>query len=636
MNKIFALVLLAASAASANVIGTDYQNFNPDISATDFTTVHSSETVKPCMCNIGIYFDYSKNTLTYSDIYYQTNQDLTGTRADDALFGAHLYASFGLTENWDAGIALPFVVTSHNDDPYGVSYFDEYGLTEVRPMTKYRFYGDDAGGMALVLSGNFNTIQSNPFTGKNPGPTVNIELAADTTIAGDWKIGGNVGYRIRNSGEQLVDSQTGLKVPFIPFGNSFIYSAAAATRIGFLSSDVVLELNGSQPAGSGADSVKTAQQALELALGLRHDLSKTILLQGGAGTKLADAQATPDVRAYAGINFQFGPVCDTEPESYPIAVVKNHPVGGSAVTKLKMPVTAVDPTDYEAYRWKIGSTPKTDCYKEVNYSDETEGRMPIVTDIGPIPDGGITLCAVAKNTGGKWQPFTNPTIIKWIKGKAPVAVVKNHPEGVSDAIDLKMPVTAVDPIDYEAYRWKIGATPEMNCLSETDYSPEIPGTMPIVTNIGPVPDGGITLCAVAKNKRQIWQPFSAPTIVNWTKKRGYELFRINASVLFDFDKDELQKRSYYELEKINSYVSKKPWARIVIEGHTDSIGTDQYNVGLSKRRSERVKNYMIKKYKWDAKKLKTQFMGEKFPVDTNATPEGRANNRRVEFKVFRR
>ena len=45
---------------------------------------------------------------------------------------------------------------------------------------------------------------------------------------------------------------------------------------------------------------------------------------------------------------------------------------------------------------------------------------------------------------------------------------------------------------------------------------------------------------------------------------------------------------------------------------------------------------MIEKYKWDAGKIKTMNMGEKYPVDTNETDEGRANNRRVEFKVFRK
>lgn len=640
MKKIFLLSFLVGAFAQANVIGTEYQNFNPSISGADFTTVHSSETVKECMCNLGLYFNYAKNTLTYSDFYYATNEDLRGVRANDSLISADFYASFGLTKNWDLGVALPFVVTAKNEDPYGVSYFEKFGLTEVRPMTKYRLFGDDNGGVAIVLSANFNTIEDNPFAGTSPGPTYNIELAADTTTDGGLKLAGNFGFRKRNSGSQLIDPKTGLLVPFVPFTDTFIYSGALAQKFESIESDLVLELNGSLPAGSGTDSTKTAQQALELGLGLRNEWSKVTTLQAGVGTKIAEAQSTPDVRLYAGVNYVVGPICNdnSEPEKqiFPTALVKNHPRGASTQTKLNMPVTAVDPTDYEAYRWKIGSTPTTDCYQEEQYSDEINGQMPIVTDIGPIPDGGITLCAVAKSKAGVWQPFTTPTIIKWIKGKAPVAVVKNHPVGVSDAIDLKMPVTAVDPNDYSAYRWKIGATPEMNCKSEIDYSAEIPGNMPIVTNIGPIPDGGITLCAVAKSKFGIWQPFSAPTIINWIKKKGYELFRLNANVLFDFDKDELQQRSYWELEKVNRHVMKKPFARIVIEGHTDSYGTDAYNVDLSKRRAERVKSYMLQKYKWEPKKIKTQHMGEHYPIDTNETDEGRANNRRVEFKVFRK
>ncbi|MGZ3691018.1 MAG: hypothetical protein ACXVAX_05930, partial [Pseudobdellovibrio sp.] len=452
MKKLIAVLFFVGAFARANVIGTEYQNFNPDISGTDFTTVHSSETVKQCMCNLGIYFNYAKNTLTYSDIYYKTNQDLRNTRANDSLMGADIYASFGISKNWDAGVALPFVVTAKNDDPYGVSYFDKYGLTEVRPMTKYRFYGDDNGGLAVILSANFNTIEDNPFSGSGSGATYNIELAADSSTEGGLKYGANVGFRKRNSGSQLVDSKTGLLVPFVPFTDTFIYSAAVAQKFDSLKSDIVAELNGSLPSGSGTDSVKTAQTALELDLGIRNDWSKSTTLQAGAGTKLADAQSTPDVHVYAGVNYVMGPICDVdstpEKQIYPTALVKNHPKGASAVTKLNMPVSAVNPDDYEAYRWKIGATPNMDCYKEEGYSDEIEGQRPIITDIGPIPDGGITLCAVAKNKAGTWQPFTTPTIINWIKGKAPVAVVQNHPTGVSKETDLKMPVTAVDPKDY--------------------------------------------------------------------------------------------------------------------------------------------------------------------------------------------
>ncbi len=741
MKNIIVLLLFVSGIARANVVGTEYQNFNPDISGTDFVTVHSSEPVKPCFCNFGVFFNWAKNTLTYSDRYYATNQDLKGVRANDSLVGADVYGAFGLSKNWDFGVALPFVVTAKNDDPFGVSYFENFGLTEIRPVTKYRFYGDDEGGMAVLLSANFNMIKDNPFAGQNPGPTVNLEFAADTTTDGGWKLGGNLGFRKRNSGAQVIDPKTNLLVPFKPFTDSVIYSAAVAKYFNGIKSSLVAELNGSSPSGSGDDSTKTAQTALELGLGIRHESSKTLNLHAGLGAKVADAQATPDIRAYAGLNFVVGPVCSTskaakiiypaalvknlpknpsattklnmpvtalEPADYeayrykigatpemdcykedgysgeiegsrpiitdigpipdggitlcalaknkgdiwqplaeptivnwvkgssPVAVVKDHPVGNSPATDLNMPVSALSPDDYEAYRWKIGSTPAMDCYKDDGYSAEIEGTRPIITDIGPIPDGGITLCALAKNKGQTWQPLSKPTIINWIKGKSPVAVVQNHPVGVSDAIDLKMPVTAVNPNDYAAYRWKIGATPDMDCQIETDYSAELPGQTPIVTSIGPIPDGGITLCSVAKNLGGVWQPFSAPTITQWEKKRGYELFRLNANVLFDFDKDVLQQRSFWELEKINRHVTKKPYAKVIIEGHTDAKGTNEYNMDLGQRRANRVKAYMIDKYKWEAGKISSLSMGEKIPVDTNETDDGRANNRRVEFKVYRK
>ena len=641
MKKLIVFVFLFIGQSSfANVIGTEYQNFNPSLSGTDFTTVHSSETVKSCMCNLGIFLNYAKNTLTYSDKYYLTNTDLKGVRANDFLLGADLYASFGINKNWDIGVALPLIVTAKNTDPFGVSYFDQFGLTEVRPMTKYRFYGDDDGGLAVVLSANFNMIKNNPFAGNKPGPTLNIELAGDTTVLTDIKIAGNIGYRKRNPGNQLIDGSTGLPVPFVPFLDSFIYSAAMALKLDSLKSDLIAELNGSHPGGSGSDSVKTAQEALELDLGLRHNWSKATVVHGGVGTKLSDAQSTPDLRAYIGVNYQVGSIfCKTASPiqiKLPTAVVQNAPVGTSSRTSLNMPVSALNPADYAAYKWKLDSTPKTNCYDSTGYSDEISGDLPIITDIENIPDGGITLCAVAKNLNGQWQAYEEPTIVNWIKGNAVVAVVKDHPVGVSDKIDLVMPVTAENPSDYAAYRWKIGSTSETDCLNENNYSAETPGNMPIKTGIGPIPDGGITLCAVAKNNSGLWQPFTAPTIVNWEKKNGYELFRLNANVLFDFDEDLLQKRSYGELDKINKHLKKKPYTLLIIEGHTDSIGTDEYNMDLSHRRAIRVMKYMEVTFGLEESKLRAHFKGEKFPIDTNETKEGRENNRRVEFKIFRK
>ena len=78
----------------------------------------------------------------------------------------------------------------------------------------------------------------------------------------------------------------------------------------------------------------------------------------------------------------------------------------------------------------------------------------------------------------------------------------------------------------------------------------------------------------------------------------------------------------------------------MIDGHTDSRGSDSYNVRLAKRRAEAIKAIMVKRGV-DPKRIKTQGYGEKIPVAPNThpdgsdNPEGRQENRRTEFIVFK-
>lgn len=642
--------LLFSEEAQANVIGTEYQNFAPTYSGLDFTTVESSETIKPCLCSLGIFFNYAKNTLTYSDSYYSSgaSTDLSGQRANDFLIGADLLLGYGLTKNWDIGLIMPFVVTAKNDDPYGVSYFDKFGLTEVRPMTKYRFYGDDFGGLAVSLSANFNTIDNNPFSGAKPGATVNLQLIGDTTTRGGTKFGWNLGYRKRSPGTKIVNPVTGVTPPFSPFKDSWIFSLAAAERIQSIKSEMVAGLVGSSTGKLDEnDTARKAQQALELNLGLRHDYTRTFFIHGGLGTKFLNAQSSPDLRAYFGLYVQMAPSCDVIIKNeFPYAVVHEAPTGASTVTQLKMPVTA---KNIAGYKWKIGSTAVTKCNVEEGYSEEIPGDLSIETSIEAIPDGGITLCALAKNDQGLWQPLNQPTIVRWIKGQPrpqglpPVAVIKNYPQGESELTELSIPVSAMNPDDYATYRWKIGTTENTNCYQAVGYSEEMPANDEVLTTIKDMRDGGVTMCAVAKNKAGQWQPFAQPTVVRWIKitklniiqKNGYELFRLSAEVLFDFDKHNIRTGAQDDLDRISKYLQLKPFKKVIIEGHTDSKGSDEYNLALSQRRANEVKNWVVDKYKFKSSQFQPVGKGETDPVATNDTDAGRQQNRRVEFKIYR-
>jgi outer membrane protein OmpA-like peptidoglycan-associated protein len=72
-------------------------------------------------------------------------------------------------------------------------------------------------------------------------------------------------------------------------------------------------------------------------------------------------------------------------------------------------------------------------------------------------------------------------------------------------------------------------------------------------------------------------------------------------------------------------------ARLQIEGHTDSVGSDPYNLRLSERRARRVRQYLVQQYRLAPERLLAVGRGEQEPIADNATPEGRQKNRRVEL-----
>lgn len=104
---------------------------------------------------------------------------------------------------------------------------------------------------------------------------------------------------------------------------------------------------------------------------------------------------------------------------------------------------------------------------------------------------------------------------------------------------------------------------------------------------------------------------------------------INLEVLFEFDKAVVLPVYNARIEAVANFMNKYPNTTTVIEGHTDSKGRDSYNMDLSKRRAEAVKQELVTKYGIAPNRLQTQGFGETRPVDTNATAEGRHNNRRV-------
>ncbi len=115
-------------------------------------------------------------------------------------------------------------------------------------------------------------------------------------------------------------------------------------------------------------------------------------------------------------------------------------------------------------------------------------------------------------------------------------------------------------------------------------------------------------------------------------ERSLPLRDFSSIINFDYRTFQLQHQAHEELDRVVSLAKQRPNHAILIFGHTDDVGSNNYNQWLSKSRAEMVGGYLVEK-EIDPERITTIGVGEKNPLMSNTTPEGRAANRRVEIKL---
>ncbi len=110
--------------------------------------------------------------------------------------------------------------------------------------------------------------------------------------------------------------------------------------------------------------------------------------------------------------------------------------------------------------------------------------------------------------------------------------------------------------------------------------------------------------------------------------------RLTIHVNFDFDKSNIRKADVAEMEKATAFLKKYPDSKVVLVGHTDSVGTVEYNLKLSQRRADAVKKYLVDKGHEKADRITTEAKGKSEPIASNKTAKGRFENRRVEILII--
>lgn len=129
-------------------------------------------------------------------------------------------------------------------------------------------------------------------------------------------------------------------------------------------------------------------------------------------------------------------------------------------------------------------------------------------------------------------------------------------------------------------------------------------------------------------------------LIGWSfglRSEGRELFAPGKQTLvlegvnFELDSDKLTRESYTVLNRVAKKLRVRPEVNVEVSGYTDSLYTPEYNLDLSERRANTVRNYLISKGIAPSR-LTAKGYGETHPVGSNATEAGRARNRRVELK----
>lgn len=173
-----------------------------------------------------------------------------------------------------------------------------------------------------------------------------------------------------------------------------------------------------------------------------------------------------------------------------------------------------------------------------------------------------------------------------------------------------------------------------------DYLDKCPGTpvaarvdakgCPLDSDMDGVPDY-LDKCPTTPRGDKVDRDGCTPKVVESTAQKAVAAgTRLALKVQFDTGKSVIKKQYYGELKTVGDALNEQKELKGIIEGYTDNVGNDKLNQQLSQRRANAVRDYIVKNFKVDGKRLSAKGYGEAKPIADNATAEGRAQNRRIE------
>jgi uncharacterized repeat protein (TIGR01451 family) len=577
---------ISAFAADAQVkrpeiVFDDAQLFHPATDPSRFVSVYDTRNLDPGRYTLGLYWNYASDPLTLR----LEESDRESSDLVRAAFGADLVGALGLTERFQLGIDVPYV---HTD------------VKRVLNVGRRIEGGGDFLG-DVFLEGKYTLLPRPPGEGYGFSllprvvfPTGDRRHFANT---GRFGFGGllvaDARYRKINYGLNLgglFRDEPGGRGGSDKFDDLFVIGAGVAAPVA-RSLDVVGEVQGHPTFGNARSNPFEGLLALRFHWG---DLAFTI----GAGAGFTRSRGAPQWRIVAALT-------PYVPEKEP-------------------PVPAAELVAASRKTWALAVDLENDG--RANPGDTLEYTIHLV-NTGTKPAEQVVFV----------DPIPDRT--RYVPGS-----MRLNGQPVTDAADG-------DPADYDvtnrgAVTVAIGTIGNQEGANAVTFSFRVEAD-PNIVDLTVVRNE-----AIVYHKDQPAQPGTDPetgprvgeripatetTIFPRIRERETvvvtpEKLEITRNIHFEFDKATIRPESYPVLDDVAGVLRDNPQLNILIEGHTDSVGTVQYNQGLSQRRADAVKAYLVRKG-ISADRLATEGRGELAPIASNDTPVGRAMNRRVEFLI---
>ena len=582
------LVLPATSHAQAVVPGDfSTERFQLATDSDGLLDVESASVRKHLALDIGLWLGYANDPLTLNRP--GADHARQGSLVSNQV-GGELVASIGLWGSLQLGVGVPVVMLQDDDLSSGDPTMptappSSFAIGDIRFIPKWQILkqGEDFPiDLALLLGLTFPTSSGEGFAG-DTNVTATPAVAISRSFGQGVRGGLNLGYRIREQ-SMAIDLEVNDEL-FAGVGLGYNIEAKGGPP---------LEIDAAFAMATAANDAFGSfnRNYAEVKLGAAYNVPGPLLIFAAAGFGVAEGYGTPDWRMLAGVRVDRTPneapppppVPDTDMDSYLDPVDK----------------CPTDPEDFDKFEDEDGC-PDLDDDKDT-IPDKTDECRLEPEDLDGFED--VNGCPELDNDGDKILDTNDkcpmePEDLDSFQDEDGCPELDNDNDTVVDSMD-GCPLIA-GPVENKGCPWpdRDGDT----VIDRFDNCPDEPGKVEL-------------------------QGCNAKQLVKITASK----LELMQTVFFQTGKAVIQRRSYKLLDNVAAVIKSHPTLQIKIEGHTDDVGKDSYNLKLSTNRAAAAVTYLVKKGV-EASRLSSEGFGEQYPIADNKKSKGRAENRRVEFNI---